>query len=70
LFVNGGRRWKRPEDGGERYGYDNDRLQWLLFRHSRSFMQPQYVDRMKSLMRLLPPTAIVEPTKDDNTEVE
>nr|GEX69778.1 proline-rich family protein [Tanacetum cinerariifolium] len=31
---------------------------------------PQYVDRMKSLPRLLPPAAIVEPTKDDNTEVE
>ncbi|GJY88955.1 topless-related protein 4-like protein isoform X1 [Tanacetum coccineum] len=59
-----------PGDGGERYGYDNDRLQWLLFHHSRSFMQPQYVDHMKSLPRLLPPAAIVEPTKDDNTEAK
>ncbi|GKF33516.1 hypothetical protein Tco_0106716, partial [Tanacetum coccineum] len=26
-----------------RYGYDNDRLlQWLIFRHSRSFMQVWY----------------------------
>ncbi|GJZ52274.1 hypothetical protein Tco_0606789 [Tanacetum coccineum] len=55
---------------GCRYGYDNDRLQWLLFRYSRSFMQPQYVDREKSLPRPLPPAAIVEPTKDDNTKAK
>ncbi|GJR68540.1 hypothetical protein Tco_0014605 [Tanacetum coccineum] len=53
---------------GCRYGYDNDGLQWLLFCYSRSFMQPQYVDREKSLSRPLPPAAIVEPKKDDNTK--
>nr|GEU61309.1 hypothetical protein [Tanacetum cinerariifolium] len=30
----------------------------------------QYVDRMKSLSRLLPPAAIFEPTKDDITEAK
>ncbi|GJZ80790.1 hypothetical protein Tco_0645784 [Tanacetum coccineum] len=34
----------------------------------RWWRKPQYVDHMKSLPRLLPPAAIVEPTKDDNTE--
>ncbi|GJV26512.1 reverse transcriptase domain-containing protein [Tanacetum coccineum] len=32
--------------------------------------QPQYVDRVKSLPKPLPPAAIVEPTKDDDTEME
>ncbi|GJZ37320.1 hypothetical protein Tco_0583511 [Tanacetum coccineum] len=30
--------------------------------------KPQYVDREKSLSRPLPPAAIVEPKKDDNTK--
>ncbi|GJQ99502.1 hypothetical protein Tco_0522487 [Tanacetum coccineum] len=52
------------------YVYDNNRLlQWFLFCHSRSSMQPQYVDRVRSLLRRLPPAATAEPTKDDNTEV-
>ncbi|PWA42215.1 proline-rich family protein [Artemisia annua] len=32
--------------------------------------QPQYVDRVKSLPKPLPPAAIVEPTKEDDTEME
>ncbi|GJU49583.1 hypothetical protein Tco_1219138 [Tanacetum coccineum] len=32
--------------------------------------KPQYVDLAKSLPSPLPPAAIIEPTKDDNTEME
>ncbi|GKB29353.1 hypothetical protein Tco_0868754 [Tanacetum coccineum] len=32
--------------------------------------KPQYVDLAKSLSSPLPPAAIIEPTKDDNTEME
>nr|GEV43541.1 reverse transcriptase domain-containing protein [Tanacetum cinerariifolium] len=32
--------------------------------------QPQYVDHVKSLPKPLPPAAIVEPTKEDDTEME
>ncbi|GKA56903.1 hypothetical protein Tco_0755975 [Tanacetum coccineum] len=51
--------------------YDNNRLlQWFLFCYSRSSMQPQYVDRVKSLLRRLSPAATAEPTKDDNTKAK
>ncbi|GKA77976.1 hypothetical protein Tco_0784513, partial [Tanacetum coccineum] len=63
--------WPTVKTTVDLYVYDNNRLmQWFLFRHSRSSMQPQYADRMRSLPRPLPSAAIAEPTKIDNTEVE
>ncbi|GKD26762.1 tyrosine/nicotianamine aminotransferase, pyridoxal phosphate-dependent transferase, partial [Tanacetum coccineum] len=41
---------------------------WLL--NAKGYQKPQYVDREKSLPRPLPPAAIVEPIKDDDTNVE
>ncbi|GJZ91947.1 60S ribosomal protein L32-1 [Tanacetum coccineum] len=35
-----------------------------------AWRRPQYVDLAKSLPSPLPPAAIIEPTKDDNTEME
>nr|GEW75277.1 hypothetical protein [Tanacetum cinerariifolium] len=41
-----------------------------LTSETKTVLLPQYVDCVQSLLRLLPPIGIVEPTKDDDTEME